>query len=218
MAKISVKNFIAELDSYFARENLGGAGQCLLEWRERAVGAGDKSGELTVLNEMIGFYRQTKDEKAGMAAIKDAFLIIDELEIGGEISAATIYLNGATTMKSFGRSADAMEFYERTFEIYRAKMPEKSPLFAGLYNNMALALQDMKDFGRAEEYLRKAIEITEDLKGSELETAVSCVNLAHLLYDKNNEDEEINSLMERALSILENPAYSGYDKYAFTCR
>lgn len=218
MAKISVKNFIAELDSYFARENLGGAGQCLLEWRERAVGAGDKSGELTVLNEMIGFYRQTKDEKAGMAAIKDAFLIIDELEIGGEISAATIYLNGATTMKSFGRSSDAMEFYERTFEIYRAKMPEKSPLFAGLYNNMALALQDIKDFGRAEEYFRKAIEITEDLKGSELETAVSCVNLAHLLYDKNNEDEEINSLMERALSILENPAYFGYDKYAFTCR
>lgn len=218
MAKISVKNFIAELDSYFARENLGGAGQCLLEWRERAVEAGDKSGELTVLNEMIGYYRQTKDEKAGMAAIFDAFSITDELKIGGEISAATIYLNGATTMKSFGKSADAMEFYNRTYEIYKNKMLENSPLFAGLYNNMALALQDINDFSKAEEYFRRAIEITGSLKGSELETAVSCVNLAHLLYDKNSEDEEINILMEKALSILENPAYFGYDKYAFTCR
>lgn len=218
MAKISVKNFISELDSYFARENLGAAGQCLLEWRERAKGVGDKSGELTVLNEMIGFYRQTKDEKSGMAAINDAFAIIDELGIGGEISAATVYLNGATTMKSFGKSAEAMEFYDRTFEVYKNKMPENSPLFAGLYNNMALALQDIKDYGRAEEYFRKAIEITENLKGSELETAVSCVNLAHLIYETDNESEEINSLMEKSLAILENPAYFGYDKYAFTCR
>ena len=125
MAKISVKNFIAELDSYFARENLGDAGQCLLEWRERAVGAGDKSGELTVLNEMIGFYRQTKDEKAGMAAIKDAFLIIDELEIGGEISAATIYLNGATTMKSFGRSADEWNSMNVLLRFTGQKCPKK---------------------------------------------------------------------------------------------
>lgn len=218
MAKISVKNFITELDSYFARENLAGAGQCLLEWRERAVQAGDKSGELTVLNEMIGYYRQTKDEKSGMAAVADAFWLIDELKIGGEISAATIYLNGATTMKSFGKSAEAMKFYSRTYEIYKNKMPENSPLFAGLYNNMALALQDIKDYGRAEEYFRKAIKITESLKGSELETAVSCVNLAHLLFENDSESGEINPLMEKALLILENPAYFGYDKYAFTCR
>ena len=103
-------------------------------------------------------------------------------------------------------------------DIYKNKMPEKSTLFAGLYNNMALALQDIKDFVRAEEYFRKAIEITESLEGSELETAVSCVNLAHLIYETNSESEEINSLLEKSLAILENPAYFGYDKYAFTCR
>ncbi len=218
MAKINVKNFIAELDSYFARENLAGAGECLLEWRKRAADCGDKSGELTVLNEMIGYYRQTKAEKEGMASIFDAFALIDKLKISGEISAATVYLNGATTMKSFGKSAEAMEFYERTQKIYKEKLPENSPLEAGLYNNMALALQDLKDFDKSEKYFRRAIEITQKISGGELETAVSFVNLAHLLYEKDNECEEVNALMEKALSLLENPAFFGYDKYAFTCR
>ena len=37
MAKISVYEFIKELDSHFAREDLAGAGECVLKWRERLV-------------------------------------------------------------------------------------------------------------------------------------------------------------------------------------
>lgn len=104
MAKISVRNFISELDAFFAKEDLQGARRCMLEWRKRAAESGDKSGELTVLNEMTGFYRQTKEETEGMAAIRDAFALIDEPGIKNSPSAATIYLNGAITMKSFGKS------------------------------------------------------------------------------------------------------------------
>ncbi len=218
MLKISVRNFINELDSFFAKEDLQGAHRCLLEWRNRAADAGDKSGELTVLNEMIGFYRQTKEETEGMAAVNDAFLLIDELGIKNTPAAATIYLNGATTMKSFGKSAEAMEFYNITLEIYRINLSENDPLFAGLYNNMALALQDFKKYPEAEDYFLRAIKITESIEKNELETAVSLVNLAHLYYELNNEDMRANTLMEKALEILENPAFFGYNKYAFTCR
>ncbi|MGN0542607.1 MAG: hypothetical protein ACI4JG_04045 [Acutalibacteraceae bacterium] len=37
MAKISVPDFIEELDSYFAREDLRGAGECLLRRREKTL-------------------------------------------------------------------------------------------------------------------------------------------------------------------------------------
>ena len=218
MPKISIRNFISELDSFFAKEDLQGAGQCLLEWRDRAIQAGDKNGELTVLNEMIGYYRQTKEENLGMNAVNDAFALIDELGIKNSPSAATIYLNGATTMKSFGKSAQAMKFYNITLENYRINLDKNDPLFAGLYNNMALALQDLKDYSKAEEYFLKAIEITENIEKNELETAVSLVNLAHLYYEINNEDIRVNSLMEKALVILETPDFFGYNKYAFTCR
>ena len=218
MAKISVRNFISELDSFFAKEDLQGARRCLLEWRSRTTDCGDKSGELTVLNEMIGFYRQTKEENEGISAVNDAFALIDELGISNSTSAATVYLNGATTMKSFGKSADAMKYYNITLENYRINLDENDPLVAGLYNNMALALQDLKQYSEAENYFIKAINITEQNEKSELETAVSLVNLAHLYYEINNEDERINSLLEKALDILENPEFYGYGKYAFTCR
>ena len=68
MAKISVKNFIAELDSYFARENLGAAGQCLLEWRERAK---EKLAELLGLP----FEKPSEDKFSAEASYtKDGFL------------------------------------------------------------------------------------------------------------------------------------------------
>lgn len=218
MAKISIRNFIIELDSFFAKEDLQGAGRCLLDWRNRAIHADDKSGELTVLNEMIGYYRQTKEESEGMGAINDAFALIEFLGISEKPSAATVYLNGATTMKSFGKSAEAMEFYNKALKNYRINLNENDPLFAGLYNNMALALQDLKKYSEAEEYFLKAIKITESSPKSELETAVSCVNLAHLYHEISNEDERINTLMEKALDILECSDYFGYEKYAFTCR
>lgn len=216
--KISIKEFISELDSFYAKEDLSGAEKCLMKWKSKASLAKDKSGELTVLNEMTGHFRQTKDEKNAMSAIKRAFELIEELNIENEISAATIYLNGATTIKSFGKSAEAMEFYDKAHKIYKNKLPENSPLFAGLYNNKALALQDLNDNSSAKEYFEKAIKITEGLKGCELETAVSCINLAHLLYSENSENGEIDRLVEKALSILENPLFFGYEKYAFTCR
>ena len=218
MAKISIKTFINELDSCFAKENLAEAELCLLKWRELARNAGDRQGELTVQNEMTGFYRQTKNEKQGMEAVNNALALIDILGISEKVSSATIYLNAATTMKAFGKSEEAMKIYEKAHGIYRLNLDESDPLFAGFYNNYALALQDLKRYSEAEEYFLKAIKITEKNSKNELETAVSLVNLAHLYYDMNNEDDRVNSVMEKALGILENPDFFGYQKYAFTCR
>lgn len=217
MRKISLKNFIEELDSFFAKEDLQGAEKCLLRWLDLARECGDKSGELIVLNEMTGFYRQTKEEDKGLTAINDAFALLDTFDFDRK-TAATVYLNGATTLKAFGKSDEAMEFYEKSFETFKNILNENDPLFAGLYNNMALALQDLKKYSEAEEYFLKAIKITEFNEKNELETAISLVNLAHLYYEINSEDERINALMDRALDILDCPDYFSYNKYAFTCR
>ncbi len=217
MRKISLKNFIEELDSFFAREDLQGAEKCLLRWLDLARECGDKSGEIIVLNEMTGFYRQTKEEDKGLSAINDAFALIESFDFDRK-TAATVYLNGATTLKAFGKSDEAMGFYNKSFKTFKDILNKNDPLFAGLYNNMALALQDLKKYSEAEEYFLKAIKITEFNEKNELETAVSLVNLAHLYYEINSEDERINSLMDKALDILDCPDYFGYSKYAFTCR
>lgn len=217
MYKISVRNFIKELDSFFAKEDLQGAEQCALRWLDLACKHGDKPAELTIYNEMTGFYRQTREEEKALDAVNKAFALLDEFNADYR-TRGVIYLNGATTMKAFGKSAEAMEYYEKAENHFRDSLDGNDTLWAGFYNNKALALQDLKKYSEAEEYFLKAIEFTENSEKNELETAVSLVNLAHLYYDMNNEDERISSLMDRALDILDCPDYFGYTKYAFTCR
>lgn len=217
MRKISLRTFIKELDSLFAKEDLQGAEACAVKWLDLAREYGDKPGELIVLNEMTGFYRQTKNEEKGLAAVNEAFALLDSFDFDKK-TAATIYLNGATTIKAFGKSAEAMKFYEKSHGLFLEILDKNDPLFAGFYNNKALALQDLKRYSEAEEHFIKAIKITESNKKNELETAISLVNLAHLYYEIDSGDERINGLMDKALDILDCPDYYGYEKYAFTCR
>lgn len=217
MYKISIRNFIKELDSFFAKEDLQGAEQCALKWLELAREHGDKPAELTIYNEMTGFYRQTGNAEKGLEAVSKAFSLLDEFDSDWR-TRGVIYLNGATTMKAFGKSAEAMEYYEKAENYFKDMLDKNDPLWAGFYNNKALALQDLKRYDEAEEYFLKAIEFTENSEKNELETAISLVNLAHLYYEINSEGERINPLMDRALDILDCPDYFGYMKYAFTCR
>lgn len=217
MRKISLKKFIEELDSFFAKEDLQGAENCALRWLDLARESNDKSGELIILNEMTGFYRQTKEEEKGLDAVNKAFALLDCLDFDKK-TAATVYLNGATTMKAFGKSADAINYYLKAENLFSEILDKNDPLFAGFYNNKALALQDLKNYSEAEKCFLKAIEITEKNEKNELETVVSLVNLAHLYYDIDNEDERTSALMDKALDILDCPDYFGYNKYAFTCR
>ena len=217
MRKISMKAFICKLDSLLAKEDLQGAEVCVTTWLDLAREWGDKQGELIVLNEMTGFYRQTKNEEKGLAAVNEAFCLLESVDFDKK-AAATVYLNGATTMKAFGKSEDAMKFYEKSHAVFSEILDENDPLFAGFYNNQALALQDLKRYSEAEESFLKAIKITQRNPENELETAISFVNLAHLYYEINDGDERINGLMDKALDILDCPDYFGYPKYAFTCR
>ncbi|MBR5113263.1 MAG: tetratricopeptide repeat protein, partial [Clostridia bacterium] len=160
MPDFSAEKFIKELDAFFAREDLTGAGEYLRAVYAETDKAGDDRGKLTVLNEMIGFFRQTAEEEAALDAISEAFELIEKTGIAGEISGATIYLNCATTLKCFGRSAEAMQYYEKTQSVYDKKLDRNHPLVAGLYNNKALALQDLGEIEESEKCFRKAIEIT----------------------------------------------------------
>ncbi len=63
MNAVNIEKFISELDSFFSREDIEGAGFCLLKWYGLAKENGDKKGELSILNEAAGYYRRTADKK-----------------------------------------------------------------------------------------------------------------------------------------------------------
>ena len=121
-------------------------------------------------------------------------------------------------MKAFGRSAEAMPYYELTYKIYRSSCPRETLSLRDYITTWRSLCRITVNSTAQGECFRRAIDITSSLPRQELETAISCVNLAHLLYDKEPEDAEIMPLLDRASAILRDPAVFGYDNYAFTCR
>lgn len=218
MGNFSAANFISDLDRFYAREDVAGATDFLEKQYELADASGDLSAKLTILNEMTGCYRQNGNKEKGLKAIEEALALVEKTGNSATVSGGTIILNCATTLKSFGKSRESLEYYSRAERILTSLLDKNDPLLAGLFNNMALALQDTGDSASAEKYFLKAIEITLADERNALETAVSYVNLAHLLFEENPLDERVDSLMNKALTILENPRYFNYPRYAFTCR
>lgn len=218
MSVFSVPEFIKKLDRYYAHEDLSGAEKFLREQYDICNSTENNGGKLTVLNEMTGFFRQTGDKDSAFGAISEALELLDNTDIEDEVTCATIRLNCATTMKCFGKSDEAMKYYDSAASVYEKRLGKNHPLLAGLYNNRGLALQDLGNDALAESDFRRAIEITLTDKKNGLETAVSYVNLAHLLFNINPVDTEINDLLDKAYVILTDPYYFGFDKYAFTCR
>ena len=218
MGVFSAANFISDLDRFYAHEDVAGATDFLEKQYILADASGNQGAKLTILNEMTGCYRQTGDKEKGLKAIYEALALMEKTGNSTTVTGGTIILNCATTLKSFGKSEESLEFYARAEKILTALLDSNDPLLAGLFNNKALALQDTGDKPEAEKYFLKAIEITLADDQNALETAVSYVNLAHLLFEENPLDERVNSLMDKTLNILENPRYFSFPRYAFTCR
>lgn len=214
----SVHEVIREYDRLIALDAGEDAGRFLEFWQETFESGANWAAQITILNEMMGFYRNAGEAAKGLAASEKGIALIREHGMAETVSGGTTFLNAATTMKAFGKVKEAMPFYEEAFRAYGNSLDPSDYRFGSLFNNMALAWEDQGDYRKAEVYYRKAMEIMEALRpGSILEIAVTWVNLA-VLYEKWGQDEKIDDCLERAICEFrsEDVLHDGY--YAFNCR
>ncbi len=217
-SKIPVSRVIEKLDLCFKKNDLKSAEELLEYWQREALSLGDTRGELSIVNEMLGLYRKTSDKVKGEKAIERSLKLLRITKNEDTVSGATIILNAATTCKAFGRTAQGIELYEKTNEIYKNNLSEDDILFSAFYNNYATALVDVGDYATALNFYNKAIEITSrDLK-SQLDCAITYVNLAHL-YEKSEglQSENIENCLSRAELIFNDERMEKNSYYAFVC-
>ena len=214
---IPIRRIMERLDQYFEKNDLKGAGDLLSYWEREARNLSDLRGLLEILNEEIGYFRRTSDAEHALGAVSEAFSLIDELELCDEESSATIYLNGATTMKAFGRTNEAMQYYDRAKRIYDAHLAPNDYRLAAFYNNISSAYKDLGDIGRAEEACFSALSV---LDGSSIyngEMAVTHVNLAHIYYESDIFDDRVYEHMETAWMLLSSHDNRHDGAFAFLC-
>ncbi len=215
---IPVRRIIEKLDSHFATNDLTAAKSLLEYWQKEAKNLRDLSGELSVVNEMLGLYRKTNDKGEALTAINRALELISYKRLEDTISGATIILNAATTCKAFGDLERAVALYEKASAVYHRDLPQDDLRIAALYNNYATTLSDLNRFSEAEEFYNKAILLTSAKLDGLLDCAISYVNLAHL-FEKSEglESEKIEACLSKAETLLNDTSIERNPYYAFVC-
>lgn len=214
---IPLTRIFDKLNEFFSRNDLPAVGRLLDYWESEAIALGDTRGLLEMLNEKIGYYRRTAEREKALAAVKKAFELMKQKDIVDPISAGTVYLNAATTMKAFGMAKDAMPYYEKAKAVYEIHLEPDDYKMAALYNNISSAHKDLGDYIQAESACFKAIEIlkrNEDCRG---EIAVTLINIAHIYYDQDPLDERIYELMDKAWELLSSEKNVLDGNFAFLC-
>ena len=216
---ISVDRILDRLDGYLNKNDYDSAERHLLYWLSEAQGGGDARTELLIRNELMGLYRKLGKKQQAIDVAQAAVNKITELNIGNRVGAATTFLNTATVYKAFDMADKALPMFERAKEIYERDLEPTDSRLAGLYNNMALALVDLREFARADELYKKALSITESSEKGALEMAITYLNMASAAEAELGlieADEKIAELLEKAEALIEgHENRDGY--YAFVC-
>ncbi len=214
--RIPVKRIIEKLDDHFKTNDLKGAQNLLEFWQSEAVSIHDASGELSIVNELLGLYRKISYKAGAERVIMRAEELLSQTKNEDTVSGATILLNTATTCKAFGMIEKALSLYEIVHKIYKANLASDDVLFSAFYNNYSTALVDAERYEEALDYYKRAVEITEKSVKTLLDCAITYVNIAHL-YEKRDglDSAEIEKYLDLAEKIFDDERIERNAYYAF---
>ena len=211
---------IEKMNDYMSRRDYAGAERHLLYWLEEAKLGHDKGGELMIRGELVGHFRKTANREGAFGSAAEALRLIDEMNFGDSISAATTYINIATAYNSFDENEKAVPLFEKAMAIYEASDNVSPELLGGLYNTMALTLVSLGRFDEAYPLYDKALAVMANVPGGSLEQAITYLNIADALEAQLGGEQaegKIGDLLDKAYDLLinTNAPHNGY--YAFVC-
>ena len=217
---IDLSRMMDRLNAYLDRNDYDAAERHLQYWLAEAQNGNDERGALTIRNEQMGLYRKRGKREEALEAVRQGLSLLHTLQFEGTLTAGTTYVNAATVYKSFGMAKEALPLYRAAQEIYEKELPEDDARLGGLYNNMALALADEKQFREAESCYRKALSVMAQVEHGEAEAAITYLNMADLAAEELGllESEEIvSAYLDKAEALLETASLPHNGNYAFVC-
>jgi len=217
---ISLDRILGRLDGYLNKNDYDSAEKHIVYWLTEAERLGDIRVELPLRNELMGLYRKLLRKDDALDSVKAALCRVDESGIEGQVGAATTYLNSATVYKAFNKAEDAIPLFEKARAIYEQNLSPDDDRLGGLYNNMALALVDLKRFDEADSLYKKAISIMQSIKDKEPEQAITYLNMAsaaEVQFGLEDAQELIMQHTEKAMELLDSCKDRLDGEYAFAC-
>lgn len=201
---MEIDEILAGLDRLFAGKEMKKVEPYLQEHLKHAMEQGDASAVITIVNELIGFYRSMEQHEKSMFYCNQILSFMQMCKLEGTVPYATTLLNVATANRAAGRLAEAMEYYKEVESIYEGNLEKDDYRYAGLFNNMSLAYEAGREYGMASELLEKALPIIEKL-GSQgrIELATTYTNLAACFLKWAEESGESAGRLKQAEESVE---------------
>lgn len=218
--KISSDEVLNKLDTLLQKNDYTGAKNHLLYWLAEAEYSGDKKITLLITNELMGLCRKLAEKDEAIGYTKKALELINEMNIQDNTGAATTYLNCATVYKAFGKPEESIPLFVRAQAIYEKNLAPEDDRFGGLYNNMALAFVDLKDFDTANKLYEKALTVMGNIKNKEPEQAITLLNMANAAeaqYGLEEAHSIIEAHLKNAMELLDTGKNRNDGNYAFVC-
>lgn len=192
-------DFLEQFDSLLKLHKIDDAKEFGLTALSQALNDKDTSLIITILNELIGFYRDLclYDESIKLALslanvikpIDNPYLhFISNINIGNAYRAASYY-------------EEAHNAFNKALTIYENNHLDNKKELAALYNNLALLNQAQENYLEAINNLKNAINIIG--KEDKIKLATSYVNMAQCHIKLNNLDEAL-TILNQAKSIFIN--------------
>ncbi len=218
---MDINQVLMDYDNMFGSHSLEDIEDFLTTNIEVAMDERDYTSALSLLNEMMGLCRDTKQNAKGLRYCADIEDTLVKMGMEGTVEYATGLLNVANSYRIFGYYMKAQSLFERVEVIYREKLSAGDYRFATLYNNWAFVYQSSGELRQAENMFRRALSVVDMQQNAWEEQATTRCNLAQVLLQlaggvpagKNGQRvdgttasmlyEEALQCLERALRIFE---------------
>ncbi len=205
---MDINKVLMEYDHMFGTCSLETIDEFLSDKIEEALSTQDYSSALTLMNEMVGFCRDTDQKDKGLHYCELTLRMLTNLGLTGTVEYATSLLNVANAMRAFGVYDRSGDYYRETESIYLANLKPEDFAFSSLYNNWSLLYQEMGDYDSAETLLRKALAVVEHYPNAQIELATTKTNLAMTILSALRAEQS-----RRADSAFDGPGEDFYEAY-----
>lgn len=206
---MNMEQILKQLDELFAQHKMQEAEKFLLSVLQEAVQVDDSSAVITLLNELIGYYRETGEAEKSTDYCSRLLLLLKNNGLEGTVPYATSLLNVANAYRAAGLLRDSMTLFEKVRAIYIENLEDSDFRYAALYNNMSLLFQEMGDYESACDCLNRALGIVTQYSEARIEVAVTYTNLAISQLKLMRYEEAIENL-RRAFAIFEQDEEKDY--------
>ncbi len=200
---MDIQTTLRQLDSLFQQKEPKKAEEFLSSALEQAMKEKDDSAVVTLLNEIIGFYRESSQYAKSMAYGKRLLALLKQMGLEDSLPYATSLLNLANACRAAGELETSLSHYHTVERLYRKLLTKDDFRFASLYNNMSLLYQEKKDYKNACLCLTEALAIVKQYPEAVMEEAATHINMAASLMELDELEQAHVHLQEASALFRE---------------